>query len=282
MSNQHWMGDSPEIGSLPIDQLILPGSHDSGMDKLADSLTLLQETTQDVPCIEQIRGGIRVLDLRVRANREYTPDSPNRYKLFHLNTSGRTLLGDVIHELQQFYANPDSAREIIILDFHQLDNFSDKEHQWLLELLDRTLGGRIVPYALSHLTVGQLWREFPGKTVVIAYNHWQRGPHWPGVRHGWSGEDTLSTDELKAFMDQAAGGIRYSSGLRSIQCAKYNKVLYTADDFSDRIDQWFDSQDLDSYIQQFTIINTDWSLRSRIVEHCIHACRLRGTAQQQD
>lgn len=279
MNYQRWMGDLPEIGCLRIDQLVLPGSHDSGMDKKADSLTVPQEVTQDVPCIEQIQGGVRVLDLRVRANREYTPNELGRYKLYHLNPSGRTLLGDVINQLNHFYDDPANQREIVILDFHELDNFGASEHTWMQEMLQRHMGQRLIPYALRDLTLDQLWREHYGKTVVIAYNHAKRAEHWPGVEQVWMGENTPSTDELKAFMDKIASQNR-SGRLWSIQCAKYNKVVFTPDDFSDKIDLWFKSQDLQSYIQKFAIINTDWTLRSRLVDNCIHACQLRAQAMR--
>lgn len=276
MNKQHWMGSLPELGRLRVDQLILPGSHDSGMDKQADNIVPPQEVTQDVSCIEQIRGGIRVLDLRVRANREYTPDSPYRYKLFHMSTSGRTVLGDIVLELNRFYQDPANAREIVILDFHGFDNFSDQEHAWLLEMLERELGRRIIPWALHALTLDELWNDHPGKTVVIAYNSSARGHHWRGVEHVWMGENTPSTVELKAFMDEKAKRYKADYTLRSIQCAKYNKVVFTPDDFSDKVDDWFESRDAQSYIQNFHIINTDWSLRSRIVDNCIHACQIRA------
>ncbi|MFJ4350192.1 hypothetical protein ACIPZ5_04735 [Pseudomonas sp. NPDC089428] len=276
MNNQNWMGNLPELGRLRIDQLILPGSHDSGMDKQADNIVPPQEVTQDVPCIEQIRAGIRVLDLRVRANREYSPDSPYRYKLYHLSTSGRTVLGDVVSELGVFYEDPANKREIIILDFHEFDNFSAQEHEWLLAMLDKHMGQRIIPYDLHALTLDQLWNDHPGKTVVIAYNDPAGGDHWNGVEQVWMGENMPSTEELKAFIDQNSQRYKPDGTLRSIQCAKYNKVVFTPDDFSDKIDEWFDSKDLDSYIQGFHIINTDWSLRSRIVDNCIHACQLRA------
>ncbi|MFI8557371.1 hypothetical protein [Pseudomonas putida] len=276
MNKQNWMGALPALGRLRIDQLVLPGSHDSGMDKQADNIVPPQEVTQDVSCIEQIRGGIRVLDLRVRANREYPPASPYRYKLYHMSTSGRTVLGDVLLELQRFYDEPDNAREIVILDFHQFDNFSPQEHHWLLELVERHLGQRIIPWALRRLTLDQLWHDHPGKTVVVAYNNAARGQHWDGVRQNWIGEDTPSTEALKAFMDTLAGSYKPDYILRSIQCAKYNRIVFTPDDFSDKIDEWFASVDLQSYIQGFHIINTDWSLRSRIVDNCIHACHVRS------
>ena len=31
----HWMAQTPELGGLRIDQLILPGSHNAGSDKLS-------------------------------------------------------------------------------------------------------------------------------------------------------------------------------------------------------------------------------------------------------
>jgi hypothetical protein len=276
MNKQNWMSNLPELGRLRIDQLILPGSHDSGMDKNADNIVPLQEVTQDVSCIEQIREGIRALDLRVRANREYTPDSPYRYKLYHLSTSGRTVLGDVVLELNRFYEDPANEREIIILDFHQFDNFSPQEHEWMLAMLDQHMGHRIIPWSLHGLTLNELWNDHPGKTVVIAYNHDTAEAHWDGVEQVWMGENTPSTEELKAFMDGKARRYKPDGTLRSIQCAKYNKGVFTPDDFSDKIDEWFHSQDLNSYIQGFHIINTDWSLRSRIVDNCIHACQLKA------
>lgn len=168
------------------------------------------------------------------------------------------------------------SSDLVILDFHGFDNFSDQEHAWLLEMLERELGQRIIPWALHALTLDELWNEHPGKTVVIAYNSSARGQHWRGVEQVWIGEDTPSTVELKAFMDEKARRYKADYSLRSIQCAKYNKVVFTPDDFSDKLDDWFESRDAQSYIQNFHIINTDWSLRSRIVDNCIHACQIRA------
>ncbi|MGO1272477.1 MAG: hypothetical protein ACTMK5_11915 [Pseudomonas helleri] len=60
-----WMTQTPELQSLLISQLILPGSHDSGSDKEAPNLQLPQEITQDVSPKKQLLHGIRALDLRV-------------------------------------------------------------------------------------------------------------------------------------------------------------------------------------------------------------------------
>ncbi|QXI38661.1 hypothetical protein [Pseudomonas xantholysinigenes] len=273
MSNENWMGKHPELGRLRIDQLILPGSHDSGMDKQAPNYNFRQEVTQDVPCLAQLRGGIRVLDLRVQAHRSFRPDQPERYQLYHLKSSGRTVLGDVVMALETFYRNPANAKEIVILDLHQFDGFSNEEHSRLQELLEKHLNKRMIDYNLRDLTLDQLWQQRPGKTVVIAYNGPSSDRYWRGVAHGWIGSNTPSTTKLKAFMDEWAQKRKQQRRLplSSIQCAKYNKLFFTPDDFSDKIDAWFESKDINSYIQNFRIINTDWSLRSRIVDNCIHA-----------
>ncbi|MFJ4442983.1 hypothetical protein ACIPZ8_12925 [Pseudomonas sp. NPDC089422] len=276
MNKENWMGNTPDLGRLRIDELILPGSHDSGMDAQINGV-IAQEITQDVPCIEQVRGGIRVLDLRLRAYHEYTPEQPYRYQLYHLTSSGRTLFGDVLNPLREFFKDPANAREIVVLDFHQFDRFGTKEHQWLREAANKHFGSMFIPWSLHDLTLETLWREHPGKNIVVAYNNRDRGDYWPGVRQIWIGENTPSADTLKAFMDSQPPADNAPGQLNAIQCAKYNVVeLGRPDDFSDKIDEWFDSQDLNSYIQRFRIINTDWSLRSRIVDNCIHACQLRA------
>ncbi|WP_248917965.1 hypothetical protein [Pseudomonas entomophila] len=278
MNKEHWMGAYPELGRLRIDQLILPGTHDSGMDKQANGLSLPNEITQDVPCIEQIRGGIRVLDLRVRAYPQHAQTSALHFQLFHLNSSGRTIKEDIVDALNGFYENPDNAKEIVILDFHEFSRFDPDEHR-LLQALLAELGPRMIPYSLHGLTLDELWREHPGRTVVIGYDQGRTPPeYWPSVSHRWIGKNTPSTSTLKVYMDQVAGYGESGLPLTSIQCAKYVWPFFVPDDFHDKIDEWFESRDLNSYIQHFRIINTDWSLRGRIVDNCIHANRLRASA----
>lgn len=276
MNKANWMGSIPDLGRLKIHELILPGSHNAGMDTQVNGV-IAQELTQDVPCIEQIRGGVRVLDLRVRAYTEYTPDQPYRYQLYHLSSSGRTLFGDVLNELKAFYQDPANAKEIVILDLQLFDRFGKAEHGWLRGAMEKYFGHMLIPLSLCRLPLTELWSQHPGRNIVVAYNHYDRGIHWPGVRQVWIGENTPSTAALKAYLDKQLPVATEAGELSAIQCAKYNIAeLGRADDFSDKIDEWFHSQDLNSYIQRFRIIHTDWTLRSRIVDNCIHACQLKA------
>ncbi|UVJ42436.1 hypothetical protein NVV94_17585 [Pseudomonas sp. LS1212] len=271
-----WMGQNSTIGNLRIDELILPGSHDSGMDKNSPNTNILSEITQDVSAIEQIQGGIRVLDLRVWFYENYPVGDPRRFQLFHLNSSGRTVTTDILEALDRFYLGMitpnDTRREIVILNFHQLENFNYEAHRELQELITLRLGHRLITYDLKDKPLIYLWLSHPGKTVVVSYNWGIDGyTFWNGVNQRWSGKNLNTTTQLKVFMDQVSLEKKPDHELRSIQCAKYVLPFFVPDDFSDKIDEWFKSEDENSYIQKFFIINTDWSLRSDIVRNCIHA-----------
>lgn len=279
-SHTRWMAQTPDIGKLRIDELILPGTHNSGMDKQSPNFSWLQEVTQDVSPLEQIRHGIRVLDLRVSLYEEHGATDPSRFQLYHATSSGRTIGVDILGALEEFYQNADNIREIIILDFHQFDRFDDAGHAQLCKLIIEKIGARLISFDLGKLTLEELWRQYPGKNVVIAYNHGSAlAEFWDGVNQRWSGSNLNTTATLKAFMDKVAEEKKDDHELRSIQCAKYVLPLHVPDDFSDTIDEWFFSESAESYIQNFYIINTDWALRSDIVGNCIHANTVRARSR---
>ncbi|MBV4552983.1 hypothetical protein HU742_017705 [Pseudomonas sp. SWRI102] len=274
-----WMGSTPGIYKLRIDELILPGTHDSGSDKEAPKFLLPNEITQDVPIRDQINRGFRVIDLRVELFPSQPVGHPRRFQLYHLTSSGRTIADDVLGVLNAFYAEPARRNEIIILNFHQFKNFTDSSHEELQQLINQMIGARLIPYAFRPMTLAELRQETPERTVVISYNS-NRGDddYWPGVEQQWIGKDYISTSTLKEFMDDVSAQPKRPYALRAIQCAKYTG-LFVPDDFSDKVDAWFESKDINSYIQRFHIINTDWSTRSNIVINCAHANQFRAMAK---
>jgi hypothetical protein len=274
------MYNTPQLYKLRIDELILPGTHDSGADKKASNFTLPQEKTQDVPIIEQILAGFRVLDLRVVFSANAPVGSDKRFQLFHLASSGRTVGDDVLASLNAFYDDPDNkaarAKEIVILNFHKFKHFNRAIHRELHRLINSKIGQRLIPRNWRRSTLGDIWTHRPERTVVISYNHRVRAKYWKGVEHQWSGRNLNTTADLKTFMDEQSSRKKPDFLLRSIQCAKYVLPFHLPDDFSQKIDEWFESRDINSYIQRFHIINTDWSTRSRIVFNCMHANGLRA------
>jgi hypothetical protein len=283
--HRNWMALTPHIGTLRIDELILAGTHNAGMDKQSPNFSLPQEITQDVSPLEQIQNGIRALDLRVSFYEKHPGGDPRRFQIFHATSSGRTVATDIIDAVKSFYTDLEQtghkARDIVILDFHQFRNFTDGAHHELARLIIDSLGERIIHHDLRFLTLSELWAQHPGKNIVIAYNnsttHWK---FWEGVDQCWSGENLISSSNLKLFMDEVSLGGKPDYQLQSVQCAKYVLPFHVPDDFSEKINEWFKSESAVSYIQNFHIINTDWSLRSNIVADCIHANLIRAGLRQ--
>jgi len=282
-TNEHrstWQTTYTACRALRIMDAILPGTHDSGMDKDA-SYTNSYETCQDISPYAQLMNGIRVLDLRVEFKENAPVNSHSRFSIYHSLNSGRTVGYDILEGVKGFRnhkpAEGNPKKEIVILDFHQFKNFTDAAHKELHALIKNSLGAAIIPRWMNALTIEQIW-NYGDYGVVIAYEDDRRDPlFWNGVKQKWIGENFPSTDKLKEFMDDIATQSKPYDELWSIQCAKYNKLpLGTPDDFSDKIREWFYSEDKESYIQKFYIINTDWSLRQRLVDNCIHANRIRA------
>lgn len=276
-----WMAQTPNLQHLRIDELILPGTHNSGSDKQSPNLGLPQEIAQDVAPLEQLRNGIRVLDLRVAFYSKHPAGSAKRFQLYHLTSSGRTVAIDIVQRVRDYFEELESngltAKEIVILDFHQFDGFTPAAHEELQGLVLNGLGPRIMPYTLRGLPLQQIWAVHPGKNVVIAYNHGISGQElWDGVDQRWPGSNLFNTNTLKAFVDKVAAEHKRPHRLTAVQCAKYSLPLHAPTDLTGSVDRWFASVDEHSYIQNFYIINTDWSLRSRLVAHCRHANHIRG------
>jgi hypothetical protein len=276
-----WMAQLPELAQLRIDQLILPGAHNAGSDKRSPNAGIPQEKAQDLAPLEQLRQGVRALDLRVVFYSKFEKSDPRRFQLFHLTSSGRTVAGDILACVHAFFEELEQegrpAREIVILDFHQFKDFTEVTHREFQALLADTLGPRAMPRRLGRLTLEDIWRDHPRQNVVLAYNH-SPGDEllWYGVKQRWPGENLFNTNTLKAFVNEVAMEYKPAFSLTAIQCAKYSLPLHAPSDLSQKIDQWFASTDENSFIQNFFIINTDWTLRSALVAHCRHANSVRA------
>jgi hypothetical protein len=171
---------------------------------------------------------------------------------------------------------------MVILDFHQFKDFSPPVHEEFQELLTRTLGPRLLPTAVNALVLEDIWRDHPGKNVILAYNHGTPDERlWRGVKQRWPGQNLFNTNTLKAFVNEVAIEYKPDGSLTAIQCAKYSLPLHAPTDLSLKINQWFASEDEHSFIQNFYIINTDWTLRSELIAHCRHANEIRARFKRQ-
>ena len=272
-----WMASYGSAFHLRPEDMILPGTHNSGMDKKA-SYTNSSNTCQDVSPYDQLMTGIRVLDIRTRFLSGNS--AARRFAIYHDLESGRTIEGDILDTLLRYRSNAKANNEIVILDFHQFDNFTDAAHRELHTLIKQKLGFSIIPLRYRGLTCGQY--RYLGLNTIIAYNHSLRENFWPGVNQRWIGENTPSNDKLHDFINGVGAETKPATELRSIQCTKYSLPFFTPKDLSERVMNWFASNTYPAHgrNQNFYIINTDWSLRNRLIDNCIHGnaqrVRIRG------
>lgn len=281
--NEHrgtWMSTYRGARDLRIMDLVLPGSHDAGMDKEAPYTNSL-ETTQDKSPWYQIMSGIRVLDLRIQFFSGYSVNDPKRFQIFHHASSRRTVRGDILQAVTNWrnttFPKGNPKLEIIILDFHQFKGFTDEAHYELMKLLKDYFGDLIIRPEQRNLYVRELWQG-TGRVVVSYHDVIRDNEFFWDLDQRYEGSGYISTDRLKDFMNVVASTPKPDPILQSIQCHKVTK-FYSPDDFQDQIGRWFYSNHeigFSAWIQNFNIINTDWSTRGAYIDYCINACEIRA------
>lgn len=275
-NNEHrvrWMAAYGSAKHLRVQDAILPGTHQSAFDKRA-AYTPSMETCQDVTVHTQLHAGIRVIDIRVQFYSGYPAGDSRRFMIFHSGNNGRTIQGDILNALLDFYNDVRNRGEVVVLDFHEFKGFTVAAHLELAGVIKNSLRGLIAPHKFRSFNLAQL--AALGKTVVIAYQNDNRNPDfWTGVNQRWIGSDQPTSSQLKAFIDKVAAESKGPWELKSIQAAKYNKLFHTPDDMSPDIMSWFASGTAASPIMKHYIINTDWSLRHRLVDNIIYANQFR-------
>lgn len=266
-----WMGTYRTVANLKIENMILPGTHNSGCDKQAPS-SPSSETCQDYSPHVQLQYGIRALDLRVQFYSGYAKGDPRRFSIFHMTSNGRTVQGDIIGAVNNLHR--EHAREIVILDFHEFKNFTTAAHQELGAIIKTAFGSRLIDPSDKDLLAHQLWSR--NKNTVIAYKSSDRDrSFWPGVNQRWIGKNTPSNNELRDFVRNVGYESKPAGELRAVQAAKYSMPFFVPKDITKETMTWFAAGDVNHPIMKHYIINTDWSLRNRLVDNCIYANQFR-------
>ena len=138
-----WMENLPNEKQLsPLKDLVIPGSHDSGtfsldknmeigpdepnlirkFGKLVKPVVYNWSVTQSMTIYEQLRSGIRYLDLRVAYR---TADKNSEIRVLH-GLFGWTI-DQVLDEVNRFVAN--YPKEIVILDFNHFYKMDQAAHK---------------------------------------------------------------------------------------------------------------------------------------------------------
>jgi hypothetical protein len=155
-----WMTDMADlIRDIPINRLIIPGSHDSategikegsgiapdakqalgvfsflsqmsGISKMAAPLAVAQDRSIG----EQLAGGIRYFDLRVAYE-------PGKKEFWTVHTFYAQPLKKALEEIRDFLNASGHEKEIVILDFQKLHAMDSQQHADLIQMLRQYLQG---------------------------------------------------------------------------------------------------------------------------------------------
>ena len=183
-----WMSQTPGLANKQLNDIYVPGTHDSGTYGLISTyqrpvddpfapesgwvrqlgsfvgMTDVWAKAQEKNISEQLADGIRYLDFR--PCREKSGDIRVCHGLY-----GPRIL-DLLEDVRIFAeAHP---KEIIFIQMGEFNGFGDSDHYQLGAWVMNRLGERILNHGTGEVKptskLGDLWRDHPGKSIVILYD----------------------------------------------------------------------------------------------------------------
>lgn len=144
--NAHWMSDYWDyIKDRKLSDIAIPGTHDSGTYKLGWGSGINTAKTQTVSLGQQLKDGIRYLDMRVTEAAHTGCADGSVWWLYHTWKSYR--LQEGLDEIKTFINTPANSKEVLILDFQDVAiGYNDaRAIDVLLALIQTKLGDHLVP-----------------------------------------------------------------------------------------------------------------------------------------
>lgn len=201
----------------PLNQLPMPGSHDSFTYSLNedgpisnDESSILQavgkipfvkhivyswSVTQQWTVTEQLDNGIRYFDLRT----SHPDNAKDEHELRVLHGLYGASTYDLLAEIKTWLL--EHPKEVVLFDFNHYYNMSNKMHQHLWQFMTDTFGGLLCPRkTMTETTLQYCWAH---NYQVIAFFRPPSGEQLPPFL--WSGDDIDSpyanSDSTAALLD---------------------------------------------------------------------------------
>lgn len=271
-SNRNWMKATPNIDSLSLSKMCLPGTHNAGSDWKASYAFLPGAhflACQHDSFYAQLNHGARALDLRLACLS--SKKGIDRFRFCHDKYLSSRTLGDLFRDLKQFLGeNPD---EFVILDFHELSSsegqFNYKEFNDLIKFF---IGSLIIETGETHRSLATLKRDSISKRVLLT------GPSHPDldynlfapqIEHQWVGKGSFLTGTLKSYITEVMQQSHSQWRPWSLSAAVYTVPIGPVD-IHDELNEWFDPRKSD-WASKCNIINVDFIEESNIVAYCREA-----------
>lgn len=183
-----WMADLPALSTLPLTEIPIPGTHDSGsygitgqspwaltaqsqfgfltelpgflQDLIVKPIAAGWAKTQSNDLYDQFSEGIRYVDLRL------TNEPDGQVYLEHGLRS--VLFTDVVDDIAAFAT--EHPREALVIYIQGINNFTPETHAAVIAQMDAAFGSRMAPRSMgTSATLQDLWEA--DKNVIVVYNN---------------------------------------------------------------------------------------------------------------
>ncbi|WP_456475660.1 phosphatidylinositol-specific phospholipase C domain-containing protein [Candidatus Pyrohabitans sp.] len=266
---KNWMETyGPVIGHLPLNELTLVCSHDSGTYDMVSPFSIPWASCQDLNINDQLNHGVRVLDMRVGCQNDKSGDE--RFILVHDTWRTKVTLKDALEQVKGFLSR--NMQEVVILDFHRFVELNGHfDYDELQNVVIDTLGDLIYPYPNRIPTLEEIWKT-PGR-VVVAWNRDDRqNSFFPGVDQKWF--DKTDIDDLYAAISEEMKKSHQNEGLWSICAILTPTPLKPLHPLSPDVGNWFQAGS--EWAQKANIISLDFVEKTTVVQQAISECLIKG------
>lgn len=261
---RRWMWQyQPSLKNLTIEEMALPGTHDSGTYDMKSVVSRPWTQTQNLNLEEQLQAGARVLDLRIGIQPDEQGD--NKFILVHDTWRTEVTLSNALDQVISF-SNAEST-EIVLLDFHrfvELETASPSDYTEMINIVKSKLSGMLIPPSQSNTKLDDIWKQ--KERIIVAWNRdGKDSSFWDGVDQGWfnkSSESELYTaigDELK----------KSHSGLWSICAILTASAFDPIHSLSPELSQWFSPAG--EWSKEVNIVSCDFINKTQLAQSLITA-----------
>lgn len=116
---------------------------------------------------QQLIDGIRYFDLRVLYD-----SGSNEFYVIHSLVS--IPFHQVLDDVKRFYSDPAHSQELVLLDINHTYHMTDLLHERLIQKINDTLDGLLIPRSsgglLTDLTIRTLWDRSQSERVIVFYD----------------------------------------------------------------------------------------------------------------
>ncbi len=197
LDRSHWMTErSGQLGTLPLRELVLPGSHDAGT--YPDTISLFGKT-QDKNIFQQLTYGARWFDLRIK---HFGFPYSDLYAFHGFEPLPGAKLTEMLDDIRDF-KQQSGGKELIILKFsHFPDDFTLENWNQMVKQIEERIGPWLYrgPLPEGKRLADLTLNEYNGAVLVVVDKSWAKDHPHPGfwIYRNWDSGDAAS-GHLRVF-----------------------------------------------------------------------------------